>query len=216
MKSTQVCRPWRRELEARGFCSRTAHLCSAFVVGGNVALRQSALDALRQLNASDAKRSLGWDGVAFLEKSVGWKGSLREWLQAASQEPDASFLSRGAASTAQSLGVALVHWVGKPQGMYPGDDYALTGHTTQVISVTFSLDGKRVVSASNDKMVKTWDVATGAEVGILLSECAVGGEVAWVFFCGRFLEGLLHPAVEQRANLQSISRRCHLLDVASV
>jgi len=196
----QVCRPWRRELEARGCCSRTAHLCSALVEGGHVELRQNALDALRRLTAStgfDGKRSLCLDGVAFLDKSVGWKGSLQEWLQAASQEPAASLLSRGAASTAQSLGVALVEWVGKPQGRYPGGD-APTGHATQVISVTFSRDGKRVVSASNDKLVKTWDVETGAEVGILLSQCAMGGEVARVFFAGVFWRDWCGKTDEER------------------
>ena len=36
-------------------------------------------------------------------------------------------------------------------------------------SVNFSLDGKRVISVSDDKLVKIWDAATGAEV--IIPEC---------------------------------------------
>jgi len=102
------------------------------------------------------------DGGAFLEKSEGWKGgSLQEWLQAASQEPDESFLSRGAASTAQSLGLTLVQWVGKPQGRYP-ESCTLPGHSDWVQNVALSRDGKRAASGSED--VKIWNAATGTEV----------------------------------------------------
>ena len=40
----------------------------------------------------------------------------------------------------------------------------LTGRTGAVLSVAFSLDGKRVVSGSADNCVHIWDAATGAEV----------------------------------------------------
>ena len=40
----------------------------------------------------------------------------------------------------------------------------LTGHTGMVACVTFSRDGKRIVSGSGDHLVKIWDAATGAEV----------------------------------------------------
>jgi WD40 repeat protein len=164
---TQVCKPWRRELKAGGFCGKTAHLCSALAGGGDA--ERLHQNALRRLNASsgvDAERALCLDGSAFLAKSFGRKGSLQEWLQAASQEPDASFLSRGAASTAQSLGLALVQWVGKPQWRYPGS-YALTGHSDMVQWVAFSRDGKRVASVSDDTLVKIWNAGTGAEVSSL-------------------------------------------------
>ena len=80
-------------------------------------------NVLRRLHAStgdNAERVSCYDIAAFLTESLRWKGSLQEWLQAASQEPDESFLSRGAASTAQLLGLPLVQWAGKPQGRYPG------------------------------------------------------------------------------------------------
>jgi len=232
---TQVCKAWRRELEAWGFCGKTAHLCAALARGEDAArLRQNALrrlnassgvdaeralcldggafpdksegwtgsvqaslqaarglysrtaklcstlagggdaerlqqNARRRLNAStdvDAARAMCLDGGAFLEKSAGRKGNLQEWLQAASQEPDASFLSRGAASTAQSLGLALVRWAGKPQGRYPGS-YTLPGHSDIVHTVALSRDGRRAASGSWDTFVKIWNTETGAEVSSL-------------------------------------------------
>ena len=161
-----VCKSWRGELEAGGFCSMTAHLCSELAGGRHAEhLRQNALRRPNASTGDDAGRALSLEGVAFLEKSLDWKGSLQEWVQAASQEPDASFLSRGAASTAQSLGLALVQWVGKPQGRYPGL-YTLPGHSSQVYTMALSRDGKRAISGSADKLV-IWDTETGAEVSIL-------------------------------------------------
>ena len=165
---TQVCKPWWWVLEARGFCSKTSHLCSALAKDGNAA-RLLWQNAQRRLNASsgnDAERALCLDGGAFLAKSLGWKGGLQEWLQAASQEPDASFLSRGAASTAQSLELKLVQWVGKPQERFPGS-YTLPGHSSSVFAMLLSRDGKRAASASWDLLIKIWNVETGAEVSIL-------------------------------------------------
>ena len=176
-----MCKSWRWELEAGGFCSKTSHLCSELAQGGDgSALSRLRQNALRRLNASiddavrdaltepdwwsreDQERALCLDGGAFLEKSEGWKGgSLQEWLQAASQEPDESFLSRGAASTAQSLGLTLVQWAGKPQGRYP-ESYTLPGHSDWVQTVALSRDGKRAASGSED--VKIWNAATGTEV----------------------------------------------------
>ena len=40
----------------------------------------------------------------------------------------------------------------------------LSGHTGWVFSAAFSPDGKRVVSGSEDKLVKIWNVETSAEV----------------------------------------------------
>ena len=45
--------------------------------------------------------------------------------------------------------------------------YALTGHRRGVNSVAVSPDGKRIVSGSDDNLVKIWAVESGAEVGIL-------------------------------------------------
>jgi WD40 repeat protein len=57
----------------------------------------------------------------------------------------------------------------------------LTGHTGEVNTVAFSADGTWVVSASDDKLVKIWDAATGAEVSSFVGvRC---GEAMGVF-CG--------------------------------
>ena len=45
----------------------------------------------------------------------------------------------------------------------------LAGHSGSVLTVAFSPDNKRVVSGSDDKLVKIWDANTGAEVCELMS-----------------------------------------------
>jgi WD40 repeat protein len=42
--------------------------------------------------------------------------------------------------------------------------HTLTGHSDCVNVVAFSPDGNRVVSGSDDRLVKIWDTETGAEV----------------------------------------------------
>jgi len=44
----------------------------------------------------------------------------------------------------------------------------LTGHSGGVTSVSFSADGKRIVSGSSDSLIKIWDVKTGAEVSSIV------------------------------------------------
>ena len=209
MRLSQVCKPWRRELEARGFCRQTVQLCSALAAGGdakrlgqNARRRQYALRRLKAGPCDDAERASACllDGDAFLERSMGRNGSLHQWLQAASQEPDASFLSRGAASTAQALGLRLVRWVGKPQGLY-----ALTGHSASVYSVAFSRDGKRVVSGSLDSLVKIWSTATGAEVRML--DClAIRGQQA-ILNLGSFTRNVVWSNSHTNSRVWSRSSR---------
>ena len=40
----------------------------------------------------------------------------------------------------------------------------LKGHSSSVLSVAFSPDGKRVATGSSDQIVRLWDVATGQEL----------------------------------------------------
>jgi hypothetical protein len=154
-----ACAPWRRELEARGFDSKTVQLCSA-LAGGMESGRLVQIAYLR-LNASSGEdeRTRYMEACKFLG-SWGWEGSLHAWLQAASQEPDASFLSRGASSTAQCLGLQLLQWAGKPQT----ERCSLPGRSRRVNSVAFSHDGRLVISGSDDMLVTIWVTETGAEV----------------------------------------------------
>ncbi|KAJ1488482.1 quinon protein alcohol dehydrogenase-like superfamily [Baffinella frigidus] len=159
-----VCKSWRRELESRGFCNRTVQLCSALAETGDA--DRLWHQAQRRLHRSmlPPDQDFCMEACAFLKKhSGGGKWSLREWLQATSQEPDASILSRGGLSTSLVLGLPLVGWVGKPQESYTGV-YTLKGHSAYFVSsAAFSPDGKRVVTGAYDKLVKIWDVATGQE-----------------------------------------------------
>jgi len=167
LRCSQACKPWRLELEARGFCHKTLRLCLTLAQGEEFEHLQRNM--LQRLNASSgqAERAVWSDVNAFLQRSSGWEGSLHQRLQAASQEPGASFLSRGASSTAQILGLPLVQWVGKPEGRYPCV-CTLMAHGGEVNSVAFSLNGSRIVSGSRDGVVRIWDVATGALVSSFL------------------------------------------------
>ena len=112
LRCSQACKPWRLELEARGFCHQTVQLCLTLAEGEDFEYLQR--NVMQRLNASNdqAERAVWSDANAFLQRSWEGEGSLHQWLQAASQEPAASFLSRGAASMAQILGLRLVQWVG--------------------------------------------------------------------------------------------------------
>ena len=50
----------------------------------------------------------------------------------------------------------------------------MAGHSGTVNSIAISPDGKRVVSGSDDNLVKIWNAETGAEVS------SHGGRSAWV------------------------------------
>jgi len=64
----------------------------------------------------------------------------------------------------------------------------LKGHSHEVLSVAISVDGKCVVSGSEDDTVKIWDVETGAEVrrGCSGERVRLGGGVGCVKFRGNF------------------------------
>ena len=69
----------------------------------------------------------------------------------------------------------------------------LRGHKSTVNSAVWSPDGKRIVSASADNLVKIWNAETMAEVSNLCG-CGEGGEGSRVFFrafaTGVVLEGV--------------------------
>lgn len=61
----------------------------------------------------------------------------------------------------------------------------LTGHTKQVNSVTYSLDGKMIVSGSTDGTVRLWDTATGKHKPIL-------NHTNWFNFLFQWLNAPVH------------------------
>jgi WD40 repeat protein/serine/threonine protein kinase len=61
--------------------------------------------------------------------------------------------------------------VGKPNTTIPSirvssvaQERDLTGHTAAIAQVVFSMDGKKLLSASHDQTLRVWDVAEGIEV----------------------------------------------------
>ena len=44
----------------------------------------------------------------------------------------------------------------------------VTGHSDSVLSVSYSPDGKHIVSGSDDKTVKIWDAQSGEEVRVVV------------------------------------------------
>ena len=166
----RTCRAWRRELEGRGFCRRTWQLCSTGATGSHNSAWVDCMkmrlehNGLRHLDASTltAEQVPWFDANAFMQR-WNWEGTLHERLQAASQEPDASFLSKGAASTAEILGLPLVQWAGKPQERYRGL-CTLTRSGRERCVVAVSPDGKQIVSGSDEKELTLWDAERGGTV----------------------------------------------------
>jgi hypothetical protein len=162
----QTCTPWRRELEARGFCIKTVQLCAALAEDADFIRLDINVIQYQNTSSSQAEWDMCQAARFFLDRSRGRgmiEGSLHLWLQAASQQPTASFFARGAASTARSLGLPLIQWGGGPQST-PTRLWTLAGHSSPVTSLAVSPDGKRFFSGSEDSLVKIWDSKTGAEV----------------------------------------------------
>ncbi|MGK3963275.1 TIR domain-containing protein [Sorangium sp. So ce118] len=70
-----------------------------------------------------------------------------------------------------------------PVRMWTGEERTLYGHSAWVTSCALSPDGQRIVSASSDRTLKVWDLATGR----LLSN--LEGHSAWVTACALSPDG---------------------------
>ena len=66
--------------------------------------------------------------------------------------------------------------IGRAQHAHPGNppSRALEGHLRSVLSVTFSPDGKTLLSSARDSTIKVWDVPTGKLVRTLTEGLAGG------------------------------------------
>ena len=61
------------------------------------------------------------------------------------------------------------------------DLYILSGHSSDVVSVAFSPDGKTLASGSGDWTIKLWDVNSGKEIKTLAGHTDVVESVAFSF-----------------------------------
>jgi WD40 repeat protein len=85
--------------------------------------------------------------------------------QQAINQPDTSVLSvagRKYLNTFESQ-LPWFEWKNKPQELDPSI-LTFTGHSGFVNACAFSSDGTRILSASDDKTLKLWDVETGTEI----------------------------------------------------
>jgi len=64
-------------------------------------------------------------------------------------------------------------------GRHLGSQPALLAHVSPVESAAFSADGTRIVTASNDKTARVWDVASGRMLALLEGHT---GPVNWAVF----------------------------------
>jgi len=70
-----------------------------------------------------------------------------------------------------------------------GQTVVLSGHTDGVSSLTFSSDGKSLVSGSNDRTFKLWDVQTGGVVKTFFGHTSLVVSVAISSDCTRIASG---------------------------
>src|SRR5687768_13543004 len=67
----------------------------------------------------------------------------------------------------------------RPAVQYPDPVRVIRGHTSMVNSIAFSPDGTRLVSGSEDKTVRVWDLATGKEQHRFVGHTRPVNEVAF-------------------------------------
>ena len=103
------------------------------------------------------------DGIKFVENFAGIidKSTPHLYLSALPFTPSKSILGR--CLVKRFLGIAEVA-VGRHNDWLT-NQHVLQGHTDQVMSVSFSSDGRHIVSGSSDKTIQLWDAQTDGQVG---------------------------------------------------
>jgi eukaryotic-like serine/threonine-protein kinase len=123
--------------------------------------------------------------------TAGWEGSAKVWdlttgqLEVQTPQFSVDDLSHGAWSVALSadgrqlaLAGSVVDETVRVYDVLSGKNvFTLRGHSTRVVSVAFSPDGRRLASGSLDKTVKLWDTETGQEVLTLRGHTSLVGHV---------------------------------------
>ena len=58
-------------------------------------------------------------------------------------------------------------------------NFAINGHTNPVNSVKVSLDGQKIISASDDRTVKVWSIVDGKSIHAFSSHIGEASSVAF-------------------------------------
>jgi WD40 repeat protein len=118
-------------------------------------------DGKRLLTGSGRLTFKLWDAESGqLLKSLSERGGVSEWTAILALSPDGR-LAALAHANPSSPSEPTIDLVETEEGSLV---YTLEGHSRGVRVLTFSTDGKRLASASEDDTVKVWDVTTGREV----------------------------------------------------
>ncbi len=75
-----------------------------------------------------------------------------------------------------------------------GAERFLHGHTTSVIDIAASPDGKRLASLDNHGMMVLWDVEAGEKIAAYQVDEREGTAVAWSPHGNQLAAGTNHPA----------------------